>query len=84
MLASTIARGSKWRHASRIAVTRGVMRPSISPHHGAVGRVVNHAGLQVVGAEVDERADRALGADDLRDRELVEPVLRRHDVVRLR
>ena len=62
MLGVTIARGSKFRHASRIAVTRGVMRPSISPtHHGAVTAVVNHPGLEVVRAEVDERANRAPG-----------------------
>ena len=52
----------------------------LADHHGAVAGVVNHARLQVVGAEVDERADRALGADDLGDRELVEAVLRRHHV----
>ena len=69
--------------APRVAERRDARRDAsvdLADDHRAVAAVVNHAGLQVVGAEVDERAHRPLGADDLRDGELVEPVLRRHHV----
>ena len=59
--------------------TRGDASVDLADDHRAAAAVVNHPRLEVVGAEVDERADRARGADDLRDGELVEPVLRRHD-----
>ena len=53
----------------------------LADHHGAVAAVVDDAGLEIVGAEIDEAADRTrlsptIGGDD----ELVEPVLRRHDI----
>ena len=75
--------GARIEVAPRVANRGDARRDAavdLAHHHGAVAAVVNHPGLEVVGAEVDERADRALGADDLRDRELVEPVLRRHHV----
>ena len=54
-------------------------RPSISPTTTAPRpAVVNHARLQVVGAEVDERADRARRRRPPRRSQLVEPVLSRH------
>ena len=56
----------------------------LADYHGAAAGVVNHPGLQVIGAEVDERTDRSLGANNVRDRELVEPVLRRDDAAGVR
>src|SRR5438270_12438748 len=46
----------------------------------AVAAVVNDAGLKIIGAEIDEAADRASFAHDFADHELVKPVLRRNHV----
>ena len=80
MLAVAAARSSKSRQASRIAsdARRDALRVErFADHHGAAAAVEDHAGLEVVGAEVDERADGARLADDVGDGQLVEPVLRR-------
>ena len=54
----------------------------LADHHRAVAAIVHDARLQIVGAEIDEAADRALLADDIGDDQLVQPVLRRdHDAV---
>src|SRR5262249_50575043 len=45
----------------------------------AAPAVVNDARLEIVRAEVDECADRSLRAYNIRDRELVEAILRRDD-----
>lgn len=47
----------------------------LSDDHGAAAAVVNDPGLEVVGAEVDERANGPRVADDLRHRQLVQAVL---------
>ena len=63
MFGVTIARSSKSAHASRIAVTRGVMRAvDLADDDGGAAAVENHARLHVIGAEIDERADGALRA----------------------
>ena len=56
---------------------RRVAAIDLAHHDGATPAVVDDAGLEVVGAEIDEAADRACRADPIRDHELVEPVLRR-------
>ena len=69
MFGVTIARSSKSRHASRIAVHARRDAPvDLADDHRAAAAVVNHAGLDVVRAEIHERADRSLRADDVGDR----------------
>ena len=54
--------------APGIANGRGARRDSavdLTDDHRAAAAVVNHPRLHVVSAEVDERADRALGAHDM-------------------
>src|SRR3954468_1814273 len=48
-------------------------------HDRAAATEVNDAGCHHIGAEVDERAQGALGAGHVGDDELVESVLQRHD-----
>ena len=80
MFGVTMARSSKSSHASRIAVdARRDAAVDLADDDGAAAAVVNHARLDVVRAEVHERADRSLGADDVGDRELVQSILRRDD-----
>ena len=55
----------------------------LAHHDRAAAAVVDDARLEVVGAEVDERADRALLAGDLGDGQLVQAVLRRDDAADL-
>ncbi len=59
---------------------RSVRRPSSSPtYERAPAADEDAARIEVVGAEVDERADRPLLADDRGDQRLVDTVLKRDD-----
>ena len=56
----------------------------LAQDHGAAPAVGDDARLEVIGAEIDETADRALGPDRGRDDGLVQPVLGRDDEAVLR
>ena len=69
MFGVAAARSSKSRQASRMASdARGdaLRAERLADHHRAAAAVEDHARLQVVGAEVHERADGARLADDVR------------------